>query len=482
MDTNSLRNICILVCTALWLALVGCGFRSGGRSELLVFAATSLTDVLAEVGMRYEEETATAVRTMEQVTQLLWSEPLLPPRWVIFLGIAAEYLGSRRWFPEALLPLKRGGVDSTELCVELALVTRDLLPLRAVHLTTRALRLARGQGDPMMVARVLVAVAGTLARLGSPLGLRQSQRLLGAAEALFGGDPDVTGLASMHGARALLSALNGRWDDMRAARARSLEAFGAEGNLRSWHAQMMLVHCLVGEVDAGNLRVAELQSLELLGVDRTWADDSIPGWTRWARVRVELGFQRWSSVEQLCRAGLKEARSAHTATRPLWLRFRAGLAMALAGQERDTAAATCLERTVRAAQRTMWVEPLGRAELDQLAAQAYTSMATRQHGPLRSSHLAAARRHADRLRRAPHKFLRPRGLFRLAEVELVAGRAPRALKLARAAVDALLASQQRLEATHAMLVQSRVEEELDLPQAEETRRKATSRLAEILRG
>ena len=428
------------------------------------------------------ERTATAVQTMEQVTQLLWGEPLLPPRWMITLGIIAEYLGSRRWFPAALLPLQRASEDSTELCMELALVTRDLLPLRATHLTARALRLARRRGDPVMVARVLVAAAGTLARLGNPMGLRRSHALLGAAEALFGGDPGVAGLSSLHGTRAILGALDGRWDDMRAARDRALEAFGAEGNPRSWHAQLMLAHCLVGEVDSGNLRRAEQLSVELRGPDRDWTDDSIPGWTRWARVRVELGFQRWAAVEQLCRVGLRNTRTAHAATRPLWLRFRAGLAMALAAQERDDLAATCLTRTIRSSRRTVWLDPLGRCELDQLAAQAYVAMASRQSGGAARAYLKAARRHASRLKRAPHRFLRPRGQLRLAEVDLLAGRAARALKLARTAVDALLATQQRLEATHALLVQSRAEEALGLDQAIETRRKATARLAEILRG
>ena len=428
------------------------------------------------------ERTATAVQTMEQVTQLLWSEPLLPPRWLITLGIVAEYLGSRRWFPAAVLPLRRASVDSTELCMELALVTRDLLPLRATHLTARALRLANRRGDPVMVARVLVAVAGTLGRLGSPVGMRRSHALLGKAEALFGGDPAVAGLSSLHGTRAVLGALDGRWDDMRAARDRALEAFGGEGNLRSWHAQMMLAQVLVGEVDAGNLREAELLSVELRGADRSWTDEAVPGWTRWARVRVDLGFQRWTVVEEQCRAGLRASRSAHAATRPLWLRFRAGLAMALAGQERDVAAATVLERTRRALRRTVWLDPLGRCEHDQLAAQAHVAIAGRRSGDDRRHHLVAARRHARRLRRAPHRFLRPRGLSRLAEVELVAGHTERAVKLAQAAVDALLAGQQRLEATQALLVLSRAEEALGLPQAEETRRKATSRLAEILRG
>jgi eukaryotic-like serine/threonine-protein kinase len=428
------------------------------------------------------ERTATAVQTMEQVTQLLWAEPLLPPRWMIILGIVAEYLGSRRWFPARLLPLQRASVDSTELCMELALVTRDLLPLRATHLTARALRLARRRGDPVMVARVLVVAAGTLARLGHPVVLQRSHAMLGAAEALFGGDPDVAGLSSLHGTRAILGALDGRWDDMRAARDRALEAFGTEGNPRSWHAQLMLAHCLVGEVDAGNLRKAEQLSVELRGLERDWTDDSIPGWTRWARVRVELGFQRWASVETLCRVGLRNSRTAHAATRPLWLRFRAGLAMALAAQERDDLAATCLARTIRSSRRTVWLDPLGRCELDQLAAQAYVAMAGRESGGSARAHLKAARHHASRLRRAPHRFWRPRGLFRLAEVELVGGRAERALRMARTAVDTLLATQQRLEATHALLIQSRAEEALGLEQATETRRKATSRLAEILRG
>jgi len=422
-------------------------------------------------------ETSTALRSMEKVTQHLWDEPLLLPRWRTLLGIGLEYLGSRRWFPSFLAPAPSVSPEHTELCIELASVTRALMPLRATHLTARALRLARLRGDPVMIARVLVTVAATLGSHGSPVILSRSRALLGAAEALFGGDPNVIGLGSLHGTRALLAALGCRWDDMRASMKRSLETFQAEGRSRSWHAQMVRVHGVIGEVEAGALHEAEEQSRALLPHDRTWGYAGLSGWVLWARVRVDLAFRRWPEAERLCRAGLRVTRS--DASHSLWIRFRAGLAAALIGSSRDTAAVTGLERTNRVARGTMWVDPLGRGEFDQLAAFVYVT-AARRDAPNRRL-LRRARYHAARLHRSPHRYLRPRGTCWLAEIALLRGQPRRAVRLARRAVDELLASQQRLEAARALTTLSRAEKELGLPQAAETHRNATAQLAEILR-
>ena len=422
-------------------------------------------------------DTPTALRSMEKVTQQLWGEPLLLPRWRTLLGIGVEYLGSRRWFPAPLVPLGGASPEHTELCIELATVSSALMPLRATHLTTRALRLARMRGDPVMIARVLVAVANTLGGHGSPAVLGRSRALLGAAEALFGGDPNVTGLGDLHGTRALLAALSCRWDDMRASMKRSMEAFQVEGSGRSWSAQMVRVHGVIGEVEAGDLREAEDQSRALLPHDRTWGDSGLSGWVLWARVRVDLAFRRWLDAETLCRAGLRETRG--TASHSLWIRFRAGLAAAQIGSGRDVPAVTGMDRTNRVARGTLWVDPLGRGEFDQLAAFVYVTAARR--APERRTVLRRARRHAARLQRAPHRYLRPRGTCWLAEIALLQDRPRRALRLARRAVDELLASQQRLEAARALSTLSSAEEALGLPQAEETHRNAAAQFAEILR-
>ena len=425
-------------------------------------------------------ETPTAFRTMESVTRLLWDEPLMLPRWRIVAGIILEYLGSRPWFPARLLPLKETSLDSTELCIELALVTRAMMPLRATHLTARALRLARRQGDPVAIARVLVAVAGTLGSLGSPAILERSRALLGAAEALFGGDPNVAGLGNLHAVRSLLGSLSCRWDDMRASRVRAIEAFLAEGNPQSWHAQMVRVQGVIGEVDAGNLQGAEELSQELLAPDSTWTDDGVSGWVLWARVRVELAFQRWHVADRLCRQGLEGIQGVSDASRPLWLRFRTGLGVALAGLERERTAVTCIQRTVMTARRSIWMDPLGRSEMHFNAATVFVAAATRTTGRARRRHLRQARQHATRLRRSSYRFLRPRGTRLMAEVQLLRGRHRSALRLARRAVDELLATQQRLEAAQALHVQARIEEALSLPQGDETRRTASAQLAEIL--
>jgi len=427
------------------------------------------------------EQTSTAVRTMEQLTRLLWDEPLVLPRWRVVSGIAAEYLGARPWVPSRLLPLAAPTVDSTELCIELAGVTRNLMPLRATHLTARALRMARQHGEPTMVARGLVAVAATLAVLGNPLAMARSRSLLGTAEALFGVDPNVAGMGNLHGVRAVLGRMECRWGDMRASLRRALEAFLAEGTPSSWHAQMVRVQCVLGEVEAGNLAAAEAQSLELLAPDASFGDPELPGWVRWARVRVELAFQRWGEAEQLCRMGLRNAASASDASRPLWLRFRAGLAASLSGRGVDAAALTCLDRTLRVVRRRRWLDPLGRAVLVVVAAGVLLGAAQRQQGRARARLLARAARHAGRLQRAPHRQVRPRGTAFMAEVAQVRGRSRRALQLSSLAVDRLLASQQRLEGARALRVQAEAEASLGLAQAEETRRAAAAQLAAILR-
>lgn len=51
----------MLVGGAVGLALAGCGLQPAGRGSILVFAATSLTNVLAEVGELYETETGRTV-------------------------------------------------------------------------------------------------------------------------------------------------------------------------------------------------------------------------------------------------------------------------------------------------------------------------------------------------------------------------------------------------------------------------------------
>ncbi len=55
------RTILGLVGGALGLALAGCGSQTDGRGSILVFAAMSLTDVLADVGELYRDETGRTV-------------------------------------------------------------------------------------------------------------------------------------------------------------------------------------------------------------------------------------------------------------------------------------------------------------------------------------------------------------------------------------------------------------------------------------
>jgi len=50
-----------LVFGAIGFVLVGCGLESDGRGRILVFAATSLTNVLTEIGELYENETGRTV-------------------------------------------------------------------------------------------------------------------------------------------------------------------------------------------------------------------------------------------------------------------------------------------------------------------------------------------------------------------------------------------------------------------------------------
>jgi hypothetical protein len=364
---------------------------------------------------------------------------------------------------------------------ELGIVVSFFLPLRGVQLTLRSLRIARRQGDPVMVARVMVAIAGMLAVVGYPRAKTSARAYLGRAEALFGPDRDALGVGNLHAVRALVNSFEGQWGDMRAAAERAYDAFGWEGSDRSWYAQMLRVQQVIGEVEAGDLSRAERASLDLLPAGTSWTDPHIQGWTRWARVRVDLAFSRWEVAEELCRLGLQITSRSQGVLQPLWLRLRISLAVALAGRGEAVAARTTLERTRLALRRLTWLDPLSRAELDSGASFVYTALAERAEGGERRELLRSAKRHARRLRRSSHRLFRARGVRWMAEIELLRGRADRAVRLARTAVDDLLASRQRLEAAQALLIQAQAEEQLGLPEAAETRKDAVAQLAAIVR-
>ncbi len=457
----------------------GRAFRAAARR-----APRTLTNGLMLRGARAllkTGDTVTALRTMERVTTGLWGEALVQPTWRGFLDSAVELVRSRPLTQRLPFDDSPADVESAELCLELGIVVAFFLPLRGLQLTLRSLRIARRQGDPVMVARVMVALAGMLAVVGYPRAKRAARSYLGRAEALFGADRGALGLGNLHAVRALVDSFEGQWGDMRAAAERAFEAFSWEGSDRSWYVQMLRVQQVVGEVEAGDLSRAERASLELLPAGADWTDPDLQGWTRWARARVELAFSRWDVAEQLCRLGLARVSRSQDAYQPLWLRLRIALAMALAGSGTDGAARTTLERTIIALRRVPWLDPLSRAELDGGASFVYTTLSERVEGASRRELLGRAARHARRLRRSPHLLFRPRGIRWQAEIELHRGHAPLALRLSRDAVDALLASRQRLEAAHALLTQAQAEEQLGEPTAAETRKDAVSQLAAIVR-
>jgi len=279
----------------------------------------------------------------------------------------------------------------------------------------------------------------------------------------------------------LLDSFEGQWGDMRAAAERAFESYQWEGTERSWYAQMLRVQQVIGEVEAGDLARAERASLDLLPAGTDWTDADLQGWTRWARARVELAFSRWEVAEELCRLGLQVAIRSKAAMHPLWVRLRISLAEALAGKGDDQAARTTLERTLVVLRRLGLSDPLTRAELDGGAAFVYVTLAERTAGAQRRQLLRRASRHVRRLRWSTHELFHPRAMRWLAEIELLRGRAPAAVSLARKAVDALLASRQRLEAAQALLTQARAEEEAGEPSAAETRKDAAAQLAAIVR-
>jgi len=423
-----------------------------------------------------------AVRTMSNVTELIWAEPLVLPWGRLLLGTAHEVLGSRPWIPPGLVFRGSGDEIGGEICLDVAQVLRFLLPQRSLHLMFRGLRLARHRGDPVMTARALVALAGFVGTIGSPWLLRRAQRLLGKAEALFGADRAKRGLADLHGARAFLCSMDCRWDDMRASTAQALEVFRDEGVERSWEAQMVQVQAVLGEVDAGDLTQADLLCAELLPERKSWSDPDLLLWIRWARIRIEMAFGRWEVVEKLCRVGLRSTTETPAASRPLWSRFRGALAVAQAGQGNDSAAVTGLERTQLALRRQYGLDPLSLSEFRNCAVFVYASAAGREVGSQRKRYLRRTRRIARRLSRSTHRVFHARGLRWLAEADLIDGRAERAARTARRAVDGLLASRQRLEAAQALLTQARAEAEAKHPAAEETRRVAARQVGEILKG
>ncbi len=426
--------------------------------------------------------TPTAVRTMSRVAESLWGEQLILPRWSLAVGIAGEFLRSRQRVPALLRGVGEGASQSAEMCLELGQVLRFLLPWRAVHLLLRALRLARAEGDSVMVARVLVGLAGFLGFVGTRTLRRRCGVMLGKAEALLGTDPEVRGWGSLHGVRALLASLGCQWDDMRAATDRALAAFQNEGNERSWDAQMVRVVRVMGEVDAGDLRRAERVALELLPTHVDWDDLDLQIWVRWARIRIDLAFGRWEDAERGARSGLRACAESRAATRPLWVRYRGALAVALAGQGRDVEATTGLERTRLAVRRGGGLDPLSLAEIHHCMAHVYTAAAGREVGRVRERYLRRAREAIRRLRWSLHRPFNARALRWEAEVAYLDGHNERAIRLARRAVDALLASRQRLEASHALLTQARAELEAGHRDADDTRRAAARQLADLLRG
>ena len=426
----------------------------------------------------------TAVRTMERVTEQLWREPLLLPRWNALLGLALEFLGSRDWVPRALA-LRRGTAgdagETTELCLDLALALRYLIPVRSAELAFRSLRLSRSVPEPLLRARVATAVAAVLAQHGSHWSLRQARTLLGVAEDLYGVDPGAHGQGDLYAVRALVGVVSGGWDEMRTATEHALETYQEERAERSWQAQMLWVHAALAEVETGELARAEQWSLELLPPEMSWSDPHVPAWVRWARTRIDLAFARWESAAAHSRAGLRSIAGAHQSAAPLWLRFRGGLAVALAGLGEADTAVTVVTRTNRVIGRLPWLDPPSRAEFDHLAAHVHCSAARRLPAADRRQPLAAARKHARRLQRSHLPLFRPRAWRWLAEVALLQGRPTRAVPLARRAVDALRAGGQRLEASQALRVLAEVEEAAGRDGAEETRRDAIEETSQILR-
>ncbi len=425
-------------------------------------------------------EIGTAIRTMERVTEQLWREPLILPRWDGVLGLVREYVGSRSWLPSWMAG-RAGALDSIQLCIDLAQGLRYLLPQRAAELAYRSLRLSRRRADPVLRAQVLTAVAGVVALSGTPRSLRRARTMLGVAEDLYGADPGAIGQGDLYANRAFVGAVGGGWDEMRTATEHALETYEDERLERSWQAQMLRVNAALAEIAAGELARAEYLSGELLPGDMSWSDPHVPGWVRWARVRIDLAFARWEAAETHCREGLRAIAGAHSAAAPLWLRFRGGLAVALAGQGETVAGVTVLRRTTAVLGRLPWLDPLSRAEFDHHAAFVHCSAARRETGAARRRSLSFARRHARRLCRARPELHRPRGLRWMAEVALLRGRPRRAVREARRAVQRLRDTGQRLEASLALRVLAEAEDAAGSSAAQDTRRDAIEQTSQILR-
>ncbi len=457
----------------------GRAFRRAAR-HAPVRIKTSLT-LRGARAMLKSGDISTAVRTMERVTEQLWREPLLLPRWDALRGLALEFLGSRDWVPLPLAVRRRGAAEATELCLDLAQALRYLIPMRSAQLAFRSLRLSRMIPEPLLRARVTTAVAAVLAQQGAPWSLRQARMLLGVAEDLYGADPGAHGQGDLYAVRALVGVVSGGWDETRTATEQALDTYQEEGAERSWQAQMLRVHAALAEVEAGELARAEQWSLELLPAEMTWSDPHVPAWVRWARARIDLAFARWESAVDHSRAGLRSIAGAHQSAAPLWLRFRGGLAVALAGLGQAETAVTVVSRTERVLGRLPWLDPPSRAEFDHLAAYVYCAAARRSSSATRRRRLAAAGRHATRLRRSRLPLVRPRALRWQAEVALLRGRPARAVQQARAAVAALRASGQRLEASLALRILAEAEEAAGQVGAEETRRDAIEETSQILR-
>jgi len=426
-------------------------------------------------------EIGTAVRTMERITEQMWGEPLVRSRWDGTAGLTREFIGSRSWLPAWLTGPPGEPVEEIQLCLDLAQALRYLLPRRAAELSYRALRLSRRHPQPVLRARVLTAVAGVIALDAHPRALRRARTLLGVAEDLYGADPAATGQGNLYGVRAFVGAVAGGWDEMRTATEQALETYQDEGLERSWHAQMLRVHAALAEVDAGELGRAEGWSAELLPEDMAWTDPHVPGWVRWARVRIDLAFARWEAAERQCRAGLEDIAGGHRAAAPLWVRFRSGLAASLSGIGDTSAAVTVVHRTNSVLGRLPWLDPITRAEFDQYAASVYCASARREGARGRRRSLVMARRHARRLARSRLSLYQPRGLRWLADVALQRGRPRRAVSHASRAVDGLRSSGQRLEASLALRVLAEAEESAGLSVAPETRRDAIEETSQILR-
>lgn len=426
-------------------------------------------------------EIGTAVRTMERIAEQMWGEPLVLGRWDGTVGMVWEYAGSRSWLPRWLMGRNRESVEEIQLCLDLAQALRYLLPQRAAELSYRSLRLSRGHPQPVLRARVLTAVAGVIALDATPNALRRARVLLGVAEDLYGADPAATGQGNLYGVRAYVGGIGGVWDEMRTATEQALETYQDEGLERSWHAQMLRVHAALAEVDAGELGRAESWSVELLPEDMTWTTPHVPGWARWARVRIDLAFARWEAAEAQCRAGLRDIAGEHQVAAPLWVRFRGGLGSALSGLGDTATAVTAIERTSAVLGRLPSLDPISRAEFDQHAASVHCAAARRGESSGQRRTVALALRHARRLSRSRIALYRPRGLRWMADVALLRGRPRRAARYAAEAVQGLRRSGQRLEASLALRVLAEAEEAAGISGAPETRRDAIEETSQILR-